>query len=137
MALTVDDLSRTSPTAPRCCAPAPPAVPALQEPFGWDSKQYAFAKADLAHVDRGVTPWVVVLFHASVYNTYNAHFKVSAAGRVWCCPQGGWLVLLHASHLQRIRRSRLKVSAAYSGKRCWRCWAGAHFRAWLACCLAV
>ena len=35
--------------------------------------QYQFLEADLAAVDRAVTPWVVVTVHAPVYNTNKRH----------------------------------------------------------------
>ncbi|PKI32109.1 hypothetical protein CRG98_047500 [Punica granatum] len=37
------------------------------------SAQYRWLEADLARVDRGTTPWLVVLLHAPWYNTNMAH----------------------------------------------------------------
>jgi acid phosphatase type 7 len=44
-------------------------------PFHTASPQYAFFVADMAAMDRSVTPWLVVAFHASAYHTYVAHYK--------------------------------------------------------------
>lgn len=41
--------------------------------FHTDSEQYKWLAADLAKVDRQVTPWIVVLLHAPWYNTNAAH----------------------------------------------------------------
>ncbi|KAL6998072.1 putative purple acid phosphatase 20 [Sarracenia purpurea var. burkii] len=41
--------------------------------FGTSSAQYRWLKADLGKVDRGRTPWVVVLVHAPWYNSNEAH----------------------------------------------------------------
>uniref|UniRef100_A0A0D9W4M1 Purple acid phosphatase n=1 Tax=Leersia perrieri TaxID=77586 RepID=A0A0D9W4M1_9ORYZ len=41
--------------------------------FNESSEQYAWLARDLAAVDRGATPWVVVLLHAPWYNTNAAH----------------------------------------------------------------
>lgn len=37
------------------------------------SSQYKWLQADLAKVDRGRTPWVVVIIHAPWYNSNEAH----------------------------------------------------------------
>jgi Icc-related predicted phosphoesterase len=39
------------------------------------SPQYEWLVADLAEYDRGVTPWLIVDFHAPWYNTYTSHYK--------------------------------------------------------------
>lgn len=39
------------------------------------SAQYAWAKADLALVDRAVTPWLVAVWHPPWYNSYSAHYR--------------------------------------------------------------
>lgn len=41
--------------------------------FESNSAQYKWLVADLAKVDRSVTPWLIVLFHAPWYNTNTAH----------------------------------------------------------------
>ncbi|EXB88727.1 putative purple acid phosphatase 20 [Morus notabilis] len=41
--------------------------------FGRDSVQYKWLKDDLGKVDRGRTPWVVVVIHAPWYNSNSAH----------------------------------------------------------------
>ncbi|KAJ4819469.1 Purple acid phosphatase [Rhynchospora pubera] len=41
--------------------------------FGCNSEQYKWLVADLAKVDRSVTPWLILLFHAPWYNTNTAH----------------------------------------------------------------
>lgn len=41
--------------------------------FGSGSAQYTWLESDLAKVDRGKTPWLVVLVHAPWYNTNDAH----------------------------------------------------------------
>eukprot|EP00978_Attheya_sp_CCMP212_P009356 scaffold22106_cov64-Attheya_sp.AAC.3 len=38
-----------------------------------DSKQYAFVKNSLSSVDRSVTPWVFVMMHVPIYNTFLFH----------------------------------------------------------------
>jgi hypothetical protein len=42
-------------------------------PFASGSAQYNWLKADLAAIDRGVTPWVLVNTHAPWYNSNTAH----------------------------------------------------------------
>ncbi|CAL8470424.1 g9966 [Coccomyxa elongata] len=41
--------------------------------YGTDSEQYAWLLQDLAGVDRGRTPWVIVAMHAPWYNSNKAH----------------------------------------------------------------
>ncbi|XP_020106641.1 purple acid phosphatase 22-like [Ananas comosus] len=41
--------------------------------YGPDSDQYKWLVNDLAKVDRGRTPWLIVLLHAPWYNTNTAH----------------------------------------------------------------
>lgn len=41
--------------------------------FDQNSDQYKWLEADLNKVDRGKTPWIVVLIHAPWYNTNTAH----------------------------------------------------------------
>ncbi|KAM2893152.1 hypothetical protein FF1_008540 [Malus domestica] len=41
--------------------------------FDAKSDQYKWLQADLAKIDRKVTPWIVVLLHAPWYNTNSAH----------------------------------------------------------------
>lgn len=41
--------------------------------FEVGSPQYEWASADLARVDRGKTPWTLVLIHAPWYNSNTAH----------------------------------------------------------------
>lgn len=41
--------------------------------FDSDSDQYKWLLADLASVDRGITPWVFALIHAPWYNSNSAH----------------------------------------------------------------
>ncbi|RDX60611.1 putative purple acid phosphatase 20, partial [Mucuna pruriens] len=41
--------------------------------FDSDSAQYKWLQGDLKKVDRGTTPWVVVLIHAPWYNSNTAH----------------------------------------------------------------
>ncbi|KAB2631732.1 purple acid phosphatase 22-like [Pyrus ussuriensis x Pyrus communis] len=41
--------------------------------FDVKSDQYKWLQADLAKIDRKVTPWIVVLLHAPWYNTNTAH----------------------------------------------------------------
>ncbi|XP_002978336.2 purple acid phosphatase 22 [Selaginella moellendorffii] len=36
--------------------------------------QYNWLLSDLEHVDRSVTPWVIIITHVPWYNTYNAHY---------------------------------------------------------------
>jgi hypothetical protein len=43
--------------------------------FSQSSEQYQWLKTTLAAVDRRRTPWLVVNWHAPVYNTYSSHFK--------------------------------------------------------------
>jgi len=49
--------------------------------FAPGSAQYAFAVADLAAVNRAVTPWLIVMHHAPLYHTYVQHFKDSECFR--------------------------------------------------------
>ena len=42
-------------------------------PFTSGSEQYNWLKADLAAVDKAVTPWIFVNTHAPYYNTNTAH----------------------------------------------------------------
>ena len=41
------------------------------------SAQYAFVTADLAAVNRAVTPWLIVMHHAPLYHNYVEHYKDS------------------------------------------------------------
>ena len=42
---------------------------------GGDTPMLAWLLRDLAGIDRGVTPWVVVMFHVPWYNSNHGHFK--------------------------------------------------------------
>ncbi len=44
-------------------------------PFGAGTPQHAWFSADVAAVDRRVTPWLVVAFHGPAYHTYYTHYK--------------------------------------------------------------
>ena len=46
-------------------------------PYVPGTPQYAFALADLAAVNRAVTPWLIVMHHAPLYTTYWVHYKDS------------------------------------------------------------
>ncbi|CAA0818844.1 Purple acid phosphatase 22 [Striga hermonthica] len=41
--------------------------------FNSDSDQYKWLQADLASIDRAITPWVLVLVHVPWYNSNSAH----------------------------------------------------------------
>lgn len=41
--------------------------------FEQNSVQYKWLEADLKKIDRGITPWIVVLIHAPWYNSNTAH----------------------------------------------------------------
>eukprot|EP00884_Botryococcus_braunii_P016935 jgi/Botrbrau1/3925/Bobra.0365s0001.1 len=43
-------------------------------PFQRGSPQYQWLQNDLRQVNRTVTPWLIVLFHASWYNSYSDHY---------------------------------------------------------------
>eukprot|EP00798_Chlamydomonas_sp_ICE-L_P025995 gene25994-11685_t len=43
--------------------------------FGAESGQCMWLEKDLAGVNREVTPWLIVSFHAPLYNSYWSHFK--------------------------------------------------------------
>ncbi len=44
-------------------------------PFGPGSAQHAWFTADMAALDRRLTPWLVVAFHGPAYHSYVAHYK--------------------------------------------------------------
>jgi hypothetical protein len=44
-------------------------------PYGPTSQMYKWLENDLANVDRTVTPWLFVTFHAPWYHTYVPHYK--------------------------------------------------------------
>ncbi|EFN56155.1 hypothetical protein CHLNCDRAFT_144837 [Chlorella variabilis] len=44
-------------------------------PWGNHSAQVRWLRKDLAKVDRGRTPWLIVIFHVPPYHTYNTHYK--------------------------------------------------------------
>ncbi|MEW5298665.1 MAG: hypothetical protein WDW36_001758 [Sanguina aurantia] len=45
------------------------------------SAQYTWLAADLAAVDRTVTPWIIVQMHPPLYNTLNYHYKAADCQR--------------------------------------------------------
>ena len=80
--------------------------------FGLDGavarSMVSWLKRDLASVDRGKTPWVVVMFHAPWYNSNRAHFKEAERHR-WSLERvlydGGADVVL-SGHVHAYERSR-------------------------------
>ena len=44
------------------------------------SPQHTWVMAELAAVDRMVTPWLMVQMHAPVYHSYVNHYKVGNGG---------------------------------------------------------
>jgi hypothetical protein len=46
------------------------------------SAQYEWLKSELGSVDRTVTPWLVVSFHAPIYNTFSDHINEIEAMRM-------------------------------------------------------
>ena len=44
-------------------------------PFAIGTAQYNFFLADIAAVNRAVTPWLIVTFHAPPYHTFATHYK--------------------------------------------------------------
>ena len=47
--------------------------------FGYD--QFSWFLNDIARVDRGRTPWVIVGWHQPPYNSYSTHYKEFECGR--------------------------------------------------------
>ncbi|KAH9680774.1 Purple acid phosphatase 15 [Citrus sinensis] len=50
--------------------------------------QYKWLEEDLVNVDREVTPWLVVTWHAPWYNTYKAHYREAECMRVVAMEDG-------------------------------------------------
>ena len=48
--------------------------------FGYD--QFNWFLNDIARVDRGKTPWVIVGWHQPQYNSYQVHYKEFECGRL-------------------------------------------------------
>ena len=48
--------------------------------FGYD--QFNWFLNDIARVDRGRTPWVIVAWHQPPYNSYSTHYKEFECGRL-------------------------------------------------------
>jgi acid phosphatase type 7 len=46
------------------------------------SAQYVWLESELGSVDRTVTPWLVVSFHAPIYNTFSDHINETEALRM-------------------------------------------------------
>ncbi|KAL6761255.1 Metallo-dependent phosphatase-like protein [Haematococcus lacustris] len=44
-------------------------------PFHIGTPQYAWAVEELTSVDRSLTPWLIVQFHAPIYHSYFVHYK--------------------------------------------------------------
>jgi hypothetical protein len=43
--------------------------------YNASSPQYTWLQQDLAKFNRSVTPWLIVMFHPPMYNTYMSHYK--------------------------------------------------------------
>lgn len=50
--------------------------------LGKYTPQYIWLKAELAKVNRTETPWLIVLTHAPMYNSYNNHYMEGETMRV-------------------------------------------------------
>jgi len=76
-----------------------------------DSPQSAFLEEDLAGVDRGVTPWVLVLLHRPLYCSTNDYWDCTAAGPRYLRPALEPILLKHkvtavvAGHVHNYERT--------------------------------
>jgi len=74
--------------------------------------QYVWLQEELPKVNRSETPWLIVLMHTPLYNSYNYHYMEGESMRVVFEP---WLVqykvdVVFAGHVHAYERS---VSLAY------------------------
>lgn len=88
-------------------------------PYGRSSEQYAWLLRDLASIDRGRTPWVIVAMHAPWYNSNEQHYGEVRASEVFiaylcrkstCCASCLW----HA--LRRVDAADCPCSARQAGR---------------------
>lgn len=69
--------------------------------------QWIWLKQELENVDREKTPWLIVLMHAPIYNSNNAHFLEGESMRVvfeaWFCKYK--VDIIFAGHVHAYERS--------------------------------
>ncbi|PKI38601.1 hypothetical protein CRG98_041034 [Punica granatum] len=84
--------------------------------FAKYTPQYEWLKAELPKVNRTETPWLIVLVHAPMYNSYNYHYMEGEAMRVVFEP---WFVehkvdIVFAGHVHAYERTERISNIAYN-----------------------
>lgn len=77
--------------------------------------QWLWLKEEFERVDREKTPWLIVLMHAPMYNSYNSHFMEGESMRVmfesWFCRYK--VDIVFAGHVHAYERSVCLLSKCY------------------------
>ncbi|KAJ3674678.1 hypothetical protein LUZ60_005294 [Juncus effusus] len=84
--------------------------------YGKYTPQYVWLQAELAKVNRTVTPWLIVLVHSPWYNSYNYHYMEGETMRVQF---EEWMVkykvdVVFAGHVHAYERSHRIANIAYN-----------------------
>ncbi|KAK9165398.1 hypothetical protein Scep_000589 [Stephania cephalantha] len=83
--------------------------------FGKYTPQYQWLEEEFPRVNRSETPWLIVLLHSPMYNSYDYHFMEGEAMRVMFEP---WFVqnkvdLVFSGHVHAYERSHRFSNVAY------------------------
>ncbi|XP_047093607.1 purple acid phosphatase 2-like [Lolium rigidum] len=84
--------------------------------YGKHTPQYTWLRAEFAKVNRSETPWLIVLMHAPLYNSYYYHYMEGESMRVLYEP---WFVkykvdLVFAGHVHAYERTHRISNIAYN-----------------------